>query len=197
MKPFSKNEYIGIGIILLVTFSVTFINMRLALRRARDAQRKADLGTIGFFPPSGDAKIKACPADNFYQVIALLKEAEVPNYNLLFQGLRPCEWGKDSLTDLGLFGSSEKVYLKTLFADPQKNDGISYYYLSNSKRFQLYSNLEGGEDEDGYNYKIVGRNLNCGGRICSYGKSFAETPLDKSIEEYENELAEREKAGKK
>lgn len=46
MKPFSKNETISLAIILVVLFSVTLFNIRIAERRSRDAQRRADLGAI-------------------------------------------------------------------------------------------------------------------------------------------------------
>ena len=83
-------------------------------------------------------------------------------------------------------------YLINLPQDPQANGGITYLYLSNTKRFQLYTYLEGKESEDGYSPGMVGRNLECGKNyICSFGKSFGETPLDKSIEKYEQILLEK------
>jgi len=36
--------------------------------------------------------------------------------------------------------------------------------------------------------KIVKRNISCGVKVCNYGRSYSTTPLDKSLEEYENEI---------
>jgi hypothetical protein len=115
--------------------------------------------------------------------------------NIYFQGLEACDWGSDPLEDVS--DLSYPAYMQTLPKDPQTLGGISYLYLSNLNRFQIYSYLEGGKDEDGYDTGIVGRGLDCGGKVCSFGKSFFDTPLDRSIEEYEKELFERAKAGSK
>lgn len=208
MKPFTKHELIGVGVILLVIFIITLANLQVAIRRSRDVQRRADLGAIsnalgryqedfGFFPPSEAGKIKACKGENFESVIKELEEKEEFDQNKFFsEALTPCDWGGDSLSDLGLFGDELSSYLKVILQDPKRGEGMSYLYLSNTRRFQLYSYLEGEEEEEGYNLGIVNRKLLCGNKICSFGKSFANTPLDKSIEEYEQELLEKSKAGK-
>ncbi|OGM11462.1 hypothetical protein A2Z22_00225 [Candidatus Woesebacteria bacterium RBG_16_34_12] len=201
MKPFTKQEILGISIILSFIFILSFLNFRISLRRARDAQRMADLGTIydalnkyqqdfGFFPPSENGKIKACKATNFDEVIKLLSTLEQFDQEIYFSGLKACEWGIDSLKDLS--DESYEPYLRTIMADPKKDKGINYLYFSNTKRYQIYAYLEGEESEDGYNLGIVARNLSCGEKICSFGKAFGETPLDMSIEEYENELLQEE-----
>jgi len=43
-------------------------------------------------------------------------------------------------------------------------------------------------DEDEYNIEIANRFISCGLQICNFGKSSPNTPLDKSLKEYENEL---------
>ena len=48
--------------------------------------------------------------------------------------------------------------------------------------------LEGKGNEIGFDEAIIGRNLPCGEEICNFGRAFSVTPLDKSIQEYENEL---------
>jgi type II secretory pathway pseudopilin PulG len=206
MKTFTKKEIIGVTIIFSVVFLITFKGLLTSERRARDAQRRGDLGAIsnalyayqkdfGFFPPSDNGKIKACKADNFSEVEAKMKDLGHFDQNIYFQGLEVCEWGLDSLRDVS--DISYPAYMQTLPKDPKTSEGISYLYFSNLSRFQIYSFLEGGKDEDGFDIGIIGRGLKCGGKVCSFGKSFFPTPLDKSIEEYEQELLEKAKSGSK
>lgn len=202
MKPFTKNEITGIFLILLAVFLATFFNMQIAIRRARDAQRREDLGNIadalesyhgdfGFFPPVVDGKILACKGDNFEEVHNKLLEEKQFDRELFFQGIRACEWGKDTLEN-PLTGV---IYLPVIPGDSQKDDGVNYYYLSNTQRFQVYTYLEGGIDETGYDAGIVRRDLPCGVKICNFGKAYGSTPVDQSIEDYENLLLEKIRTG--
>ena len=185
--------------------SITLYNLNIAIRRSRDSQRKSDLGSIsdalhkyqadfGFFPPSENGKIKACKNDLFNDISAELKESKRLDTSKFFEGERPCEWGADKFVDL--FDERYPAYLLVIPQDPKAGEGANYLYFSNTNRFQLYSYLEGGGSEDGYDTGIVGRNLSCGRGICSFGKSYGETPLDKSIEDYEEELVRQQKGGK-
>ena len=74
MKFFSKEEFAAISVILVVIITVSLYNFRLAVRRSRDSQRRADLGAasraledyktdFAFLPPSEDQKILACAKD--------------------------------------------------------------------------------------------------------------------------------------
>jgi len=83
-------------------------------------------------------------------------------------------------------------YQKTLHVDPKNSDGIKYVYKSNIKRFQLYAYLESETDVEKKD-AIANLNIECGIKICNYGKATGKTPLDKSLQEYENELAEEER----
>ncbi len=205
MKFFTKNELISVTIIFIIVGAFTFSGLKTSIRRSRDAQRRADLGSIsdalhkyqeefGFFPPSENGKIKACKGDDFDQKLEEIKKEEKFDRNKFFEALSTCEWGQDSLIDVS--EDSREPYLKTIPADPKGGVGISYLYLSNTGRFQIYAFLEGGEEEAGYSQTIVSRNLSCGNKICNHGKSSGDTPLDKSIEEYELELLEKSKTGK-
>jgi hypothetical protein len=71
--------------------------------------------------------------------------------------------------------------------DPQEDRGLTYFYVSNGKRYQVFASLER-TDQDEYDPKVLARNINCGVRTCNFGRSYSETPLDISIEEYENEM---------
>ena len=202
MKPFSKNELVGVSIILLAIALAFGVNLRLALRRSRDSQRRSDMGAVsnalhsffddfGFFPPAENGRIKACRGENFEVVMVEINSEEHFDREKFFQGLVPCEWGETSLHDLGLFESKAKTYLQSIPVDPKQNEGGEYVYFSNTKRFQIYSYLEGKNSEEGYDLGIVGRNLMCGHEVCSFGKTYTDTPLDRSIEEYELELIEK------
>ena len=83
-------------------------------------------------------------------------------------------------------------YLERIPSDPKHDEGARYYYVSNGRRFQIYASLEG-RDEDEFSEAILARNLPCGKEICNFGLAYGKTPLDKSLEEYENELRNLEK----
>lgn len=200
MRWFTKSEIRGVATILIVVITVTLFNLSIAVRRARDVQRRGDLGAIsdaldkfyadyGFFPPSEGGKIKFCKASNFDAILSQVNEKLFFDRELFFQGLRLCEWGVDPFDDVINNGES---YMGTLPSDPKSVENISYYYLSNTKRYQIYSYLEGEKREIGYSESILARSLACGGKVCSFGKSYADTSLDKSIEEYEAELVEKQ-----
>lgn len=196
MKFFSKQELVGVGIILTVIFFVTGINMNMALLRARDAQRKSDLGAMsnalhsyfeeyGFLPPSEDGYIKACRGEGYEELLQEFEETQKYDNSRLIEKMRICIWGEDPLPDPY---DENKLFLAKLYKDPRTDEGYSYYFLSNTKRFQLYTALEEIPDSVGYDESIVARGLSCGTKVCSFGKGFAETPLDRSIDQYEDEL---------
>jgi type II secretory pathway pseudopilin PulG len=200
MKPFTKRETIGTVLILLIVAAITLTGLIASIRRARDAQRMADLGSIsnaleqfheeyGFFPPSQNGNIKACKGDNFNEVITKLKELPQFDYNLFISGLRECKWGEDGLRDLA--DDTRDPYIKTLPIDPKSKEGFTYTYISNTKRYQVFAHLEGETNEDLYDPQVAFRHINCGIMECNVGKSYANTPLGKSIEEYEQELIDK------
>lgn len=203
MKFFSKNELLGIGVIVFLILVASFSNFRIALRRSRDAQRRADLGSIsdalgkyqldfGLFPLSSpDNNIMACKPEGIEKLIEESTKEGGFDYQYYYSNLKPCEWGIDGLRDFS--DESYSPYLETLPIDPRAGKGFSYAYLSNGKRFQIYAYLEGENKEVGYSEGIVKRSLICGPKKCNYGKAFGKTPLEKSIEEYENELIEKSK----
>lgn len=196
MRPFTRSETIGTSLILLIIVLLTLSNLRVSLRRARDSQRKADINAIvdaldkyqkdfGFFPPSTeDGKIKACKSDDFGPIPESVPEGDRKSYFLSM--LRGCDWGKDGLKDIN--DDSYPPYLAIIPSDPKAGQGYSYLYISDMDRFQLFAYLEGRKSEVGFRQGIVDRNLNCGINICNYGKAYGDTPLEKSIQEYENEL---------
>ncbi len=197
---FKKDELLKVASVLLIIIFMTLVNLRVSIRKSRDAQRKDDINSIsnsldeffkiyGFFPNSSpDGRIIWCKADNYDEVLASMQKNEKFDMNVFIKGLRPCDWGKDGIFDIY---DTQKSYLKTLPTDPKKAEGLTYFYISNTNRYQLYAYLEGADKEDGYRQSIINRKTECGNKICSFGKAYGETPLDKSIEEYENELLEK------
>lgn len=178
MKFFSKSEFKVILIIFAGLVIISLPNFIVSLRRARDAQRKADIGSIqdalfryqadfGTFPLSVDGKIAACEPVSYVEVSGI----KTPVFSA-------CDWGESSLADLS--DSSYPPYLKLI-------PGGSYYYFSNGSRFQIYGSLEG-KSEDEYDESIIKRGILCGLKICNFGKSSGKTPLDRSIEVYESEI---------
>lgn len=188
LKPPNKIEIFGIVVILLIVFVASFFNFRVALRRARDVQRKNDLSTLqkgldnylndfrSFPLSSNQGEIVACkgPQTSFDEI------------QKVWLNLEPCVWGKDALADFSDPGYP--AYIPLLPRDPEHSNGIDYRYISNGRRYQIYIYLEGETDEAEYDPVIVSRNIACGIKNCNYGKAYSDTPLDKTLEEYENEL---------
>lgn len=181
---FNRNEIIASTLILAFVGLATYFNMQVSVRRGRDIQRKNDIraihdGLYGYFvdessfPPSFEGKIVAC--------FGGVDENEVPQ-------AVPCNWHDDPLPNI----FKDQVYINNLPTDPLHNSGSRYYYISNGRTFQIYAALEG-TDEAEYDPVIVKRNIMCGNRVCNFGRAFNQTPLDKSIEEYENELIQLQK----
>lgn len=188
MKFFSKKEFFWIIVILLAIVGASYPNLKLSLRRGRDMQRKNDVRRVsdslvryasdfGAFPLSAEGKMIACRGPETKKD----KKGKIT-------GLIPCQWGKDALADI--FDPGSTPYVDTLPSDPLADKGSSYAYFSDGKLFQVYASLEG-QDEAEFDQKIVARGLACGGKICNFGLGYGATPLDKSIEEYENELLKK------
>ena len=202
MKPFTKQELKAVGIILLAIVLASAYNFRISIRRARDAQRRSDIGAIagalnryqqdfGSFPlASSDGEIRACAGEGFNagEVKKMLETEKALDF---YELLAACEWGKDALADV--LDPGYPPYLKVIPGDPRRGQGISYLYLSNGNRYQLYAYLEGGKSEVEFREGIVVRKIACGSKICNFGRAYSKTPLEKSIEEYENELIEESK----
>lgn len=199
MKFFTKSELKIVGGVLLFLFVISAFNFRLALRRARDAQRKADLGEIenallsyyrdfGYFPPSNnEGEIIACfDGENEDIVVPRNSDGEI-DIKEYFNQFRGCEWGEDGLRDVT--DPDYPAYAERLPGDPNILKGFSYRYESNFTRYQIFAHLEGKDSEDEYAPEIEDRGLGCGIVKCNFGKAYGKTPLDMSIEDYEETLS--------
>ncbi len=197
MKPFTRKELSTTVLILILILGLSLYNFKQAIRRSRDNVRKDDITYLrnqmltfrdkaGYIPYStDDGRIRACAPGNIDQLIAQLKEKKITMKDYL-QSLEPCEWGNSKLIDY----LSETSYADNIPRDPLFDEGLSYRYVSNGKFFQFYAHLEGEDEEVEVDDAIIRLSISCGSELCNYGKTYDQVPLDKSLEEYENELRE-------
>lgn len=186
LKP-TKKEFLVFTVTILCIVLATYFNLLGALLKARDVQRKGDLGAISNGLAAYQADIYSYPASEDGHIVACLggfDDRGIPQR-------RKCVWGEEGLRDIFYEDPNYPDYMKTIPQDPKTVDGVNYLYLSNGRHYQLFGHLEGLDKEPEYNPKVVARNLSCGNQICNFGVSDGETPLEKSIEEYENELREK------
>jgi hypothetical protein len=199
VKFFNKKEITGIVIILVGIFLLSLVNFRASLRRARDVQRRDDLTALSgalekfyndfeMYPPaSADGKIVACLPEGvtIEDIKKIVGGRPELNKKKIFASLTVCEWGESTLEDVS--DPSIGVFLSVIPKDSLHDEGYSYFYYSTPDHYQIYGAFEG-KDMPEYDTKIVERSLSCGVNICNFGKASRGTPLDKSLQEYENEL---------
>lgn len=159
MKLFSKEETKSILLILVILFSVTAYNMAISIRRGRDATRKNDISAIQksldtyyqkyrVFPKSTvDGKIIGC-----FDGEVAIDSSGIPTNSIV------CEWGKSTFEEI-----------KTMPQDPYAKKGMNYLYISDGSEYNFYVSLEG-RDEPEYTQAIALKNLQCGNKICNYGR---------------------------
>lgn len=160
MNKFTKSEIKIISFIFFILFIVTSYNLLLSLRRGRDSIRKNDMSAIEnsldtylqkykIYPLStSDGKIIGC-FDNG----ALIDEISGNPINAI-----TCEWGKSKFEGENFMPQ-----------DPSFEKGASYFYVSDGRKYKFYISLEG-KTEAEYTKAIVLQNLQCGNRICNYGR---------------------------
>jgi hypothetical protein len=161
----TKSEIYFTAFVLLIIGSLGYFNLQNSQVLARDIQRKNDLKHIaaalntylrdeGEYPISQNGKILACKKND---------------------KIETCEWGQDPLE------STRSAYIKPMPEDPLSPSGkYDYFYISNTKNFQIYASLEREEDTE-YNKDIVGKNLVCGVHICNFGVASAGTSLTEEL----------------
>lgn len=195
MKPFSRTELSVTVVALVAIIGLSLFNFKQAIRRSRDNVRKDDITYMrnqlltfrdeaGYIPLStDDGRMKACAPPNISTLREQLENNEITMKDYL-SSLEPCEWGNSKLIDL----VTETYYVDNVPKDPLFEEGYAYKYISNGTFFQLYAYLEGEGEEDEISPAVAARKLECGTVICNFGKTYEQVPLDKSLEEYENEL---------
>lgn len=181
-KIFTKKEATVLTAIIVVLIGVMLFNFTISERKARDAQRKQDVrdianalesykNDVGTYPTSENGKIVGCDTGQ-------KDDLGVPI-------LRACNWGEDFLGNA--YHPEKGKYMERIPVDPRNSDGYKYYYLTDGKFFQLYASLEG-QNEMERDPAIIARNIFCGVNVCNFGLGSSYTPLDKSLEEYQNEI---------
>jgi len=196
MRSLTKSE-LGVMFVTLAFIAIlSLLNFQKAIRRSRDNVRKDDINYVrnqlvvyrdeaGFLPLSTeDGAIKACAPENIDQLVSDINAQKIMTKEYL-ESLVACPWGDAKLVDF----ITGIVYIENLPKDPRWEDGSSYRYISNGRLFQLLANLEGVGEEVEIKDEIIARNIACGSVVCNFGRGYEKTPLDKTLEEYENELA--------
>lgn len=160
VTSFTKNELKLIVSIFLVLFVLVGVNMAVSLRRGRDVTRKNDVSSIqkaldnykhkySVYPPStDDGRIVGC----FDGEVIQDKSTGIPTNNIV------CEWGQSSFEGMS-----------PMPRDPDAMDGVNYKYIAVDKGYKLYVSLEG-KDEPEYNLDTLSLNLQCGSKMCNYGR---------------------------
>ena len=184
-KIFTKTEGTSLIFIFLLLLIVAVPNFIASLRRARDQVRRDDLGSLvhnldtyfeelGVFPPaSTDGKIMDClkPGDKPYQ-----DEKGRWIINPI-----PCEWGKDSFSNL----INGKAYMSKLPRDPNWDKGKTYVYRSSDSRYQIFAALEGKKEAE-YDPVVINMGIKCGEEYCNVARTYG-CDIPKTIEQCEEE----------
>ncbi len=160
MKPFSKTETKTIAIILLVLFAVIYFNMAISLRKGRDSVRKNDISAIENALDTYYQKYRIYPASTKKGEIVGCFDGGVVRDPISGYPLNaiPCLWGESHFENDNFMPQ-----------DPSNKKGLSYYYESTGQKYKFYISLEG-KNEAEYTPAIAAKNLQCGIKICNYGR---------------------------
>lgn len=160
MKFFSKSEIKSISIILIVLFGITGINISISLRRGRDNTRKDDISAIQKSLDTYYQKYRIYPLSNKEGQIVGCFSGEVVRDTVsgFPTNAEACKWGESHFENVNLMPR-----------DPSYKKGSSYLYISDGKKYNFYISLEG-RDEAEFTPSIASMNLQCGNRICNYGR---------------------------
>ncbi|WKZ25730.1 MAG: hypothetical protein QY322_00230 [bacterium] len=160
IKPFTLVETKLLAFIFLVLFVVIGFNMSISLRRGRDATRKNDISAIQkgldtyyqkyrIYPQStSDGKMIGC----------FTEEAVTDILTGLPLNVEVCNWGESNFEGMS-----------PMPRDPSDKKGVSYKYVSDEKSYGFYVSLEG-KDEPEYNLGTQQLGLQCGTKVCNYGR---------------------------
>ena len=160
MKPFSKQETKTIIIILSVLFAVIYFNMLISLRKGRDSIRKNDISAVENVLDTYYQKYRIYPASTSNGQIAGCFDNQVVRDPISGYPLNaiPCLWGESYFENDNFIPR-----------DPSFKKGISYYFESTGQKYIFYISLEG-KNEAEYTPTIAVKNLQCGTKICNYGR---------------------------
>lgn len=160
MKKFTHSEFKFILSTLLILFIVSGYNFAISIRRGRDSIRKNDIAAVQGALDTYFQKYKVYPDATedglivgcFENGPVIDEKTEVPTNAI------PCIWGQSPFENL-----------RSIPQDPNYKKGVSYYYTSSGQQYKFYIALEG-KDEAEYTKAIFDKYLQCGTKICNYGR---------------------------
>lgn len=160
MKFFSKTEIKVIFFIFSVLFLVVGFNMAISLRKGRDSIRKNDISAIENALDTYYQKYRIYPASTEKGEIVGCFDGGVVRDPISGYPLNaiPCLWGESYFEDDNFMPR-----------DPSYKKGLNYFYTSTGQKYQFFISLEG-KSEAEYTPAIVSKNLQCGTKICNYGR---------------------------
>jgi len=161
MNQFTKYEYKILVIIFTILFVITGFNISLSLRRGRDSIRKNDISAVTTALDTYYQKYRIYPISTNDNLIIGCFEAEV---------VRDIKTGYPTNAITCKWGESYFESVNLMPRDPSYKKGVNYSYISDGKKFEFYISLEG-KDESEYTPAIASKNLQCGTKICNYGRS--------------------------
>lgn len=160
MKLFKKSETKSILIILVLIGLLYAINISASLRKGRDATRKDDISYVQKALDTYYQKHKVYPlSTDDGKILGCFNDAPLFDEKTgLAINAVACEWGQSSFEDI-----------KIMPRDPRSKDGMNYKYVSDGKYYKFYISLEGKKEPE-YTPSIASQNLQCGNKICNYGR---------------------------
>ena len=160
LKNFTESETKIIVSILVVLFVVIGFNMSTSLRRGRDSIRKNDISAVQGALDTYYQKYHIYPLSNDKgQIIGCFNEKpQVDLQSGVPINVVLCDYVQSRFEDL-----------RSMPRDPNHKKGAEYLYISDGSKYEFFISLEG-KDEAEYSPTIVTKNLQCGNRICNYGK---------------------------
>lgn len=167
IKPFNKSEIKSIILIFVSLLLITSINIFASLRKSRDVTRKNDMGAIQEAVNIYHQKYKVYPLSTNSlpdgkaggKIIGCFEGGpDIDKITKYPVNAIPCEWDKSSFENIVLMPK-----------DPNYDKGVSYLYVSDGEKYELYVSLEGKHEAE-YSKAVVEKNLQCGNEICNYGR---------------------------
>ena len=168
MKFFKKSELKIIFVILLSISFLYVINIKASLRKGRDITRKDDISYVQKALNTYYQKHKVYPlSDNSGRILGCFNDAPLFDEKTGFAiNAVACDWGRSSFEDITLMPR-----------DPKSKDGMEYKYVSDGSSYKFYVSLEGKKEPE-YNEQTISLNLQCGTKICNYGRGDKELKIE-------------------
>lgn len=160
LSKFTKYESKIISLIFLFLIFVMSINLIASLRKSRDVTRKNDMGALQEAISIYHQKYRVFPlSTNSGRIIGCFEGGpDVDKITKYPMNAIPCEWDKSSFENIILMPK-----------DPKFSQGRSYLYISDGEKYELYVSLEGKKEAE-YSKTVFEKNLQCGNKICNYGR---------------------------